>query len=164
MRITTYDGKECEVDCIGCDAYDGRVNLTDSILYEDDYYRIVQDTENPISGFFVVGAKRHFRTLNEMNQEEAKRLLPLIVETRRVVCKVLGIQKTTLIQEDGPENMHFHPWLFPWHPWMDGIEGRETEKIRAVMKYSREHMRTDENVREVNTALEKAKAAFEISF
>jgi diadenosine tetraphosphate (Ap4A) HIT family hydrolase len=164
MKLTTYDGKECEVECIGCDVYDGRVALSHSILYEDDYWRIVQDTENPIIGFFVIGSKRHFRTLNEMNKEESRRLLPLILETRRVMEEVLGIKKVTLIQEDGPETMHFHPWLFPWYPWMDTVEGRETEKIRAIMKYSRETMRTEENIKEINDALDKAKAAFHVSF
>ncbi len=78
--------------------------------------------------------------------------------------EVLGIQKVTLIQEDGSENMHFHPWLFPWHSWMEEIEGRETEKIRTIMKLFRETMRTEENIQNVNLALEKAKAAFRVSF
>lgn len=164
MKLTTYDGKECEVNCIGCEVYDGRIPMSHSILYEDDYWRIVQDTENPIIGFFVIGPKRHFRTLTEMNEEEAKRLLPLILETRRVMLEVLGIKKTTLIQEDSIEVMHFHPWLFPWHPWMDEIDGRETEKIRTIMKVSRDTMRNEENIREVNSALEKAKVAFKVNF
>jgi len=164
MKLTTYDGKECEVECIGCDVYDGRIEMSHSILYEDDFFRIVQDTENPIRGFFVIGSKRHFRTLNEMNTEESRRLLPLILETRRVMQDVLGITKVTLIQEDGPETMHFHPWLFPWYPWMDSMEGRETSKIRELMKYSREHMKTAENIQEINDALLKAQAAFHPSF
>lgn len=164
MKLTTYDGKECETECIGCDVYNGRIDMSHSIIYEDDCWRIVQDTENPIVGFFVIGSKRHFRTLAEMNEDETRRLLPLILETRRVMAEVLGIKKVTLIQEDGPEAMHFHPWLFPWHPWMDEIEGRETEKIRAVMKFSRETMRTQQNIQNVNMALEKAKAAFQVSF
>lgn len=164
MKLTTYDGQNCEVECIGCDVYDGRIPLKHSILYEDNYWRIVQDTENPIIGFFIIGSIRHFRTLNEMNTEETKRLFPLILETRRVMQQVLGIQKVTLIQEDGPESMHFHPWLFPWYPWMDEIEGRETEKIRAIMKFSRETMRTQENIQNINLALEKAKAMFHVSF
>ncbi len=72
MKLITYDGQECEFDCIGCDVYDGRVSLSHSILYEDAYWRIVQDTENPIIGFFVVGSIRHFRTLTEMNEEESR--------------------------------------------------------------------------------------------
>jgi diadenosine tetraphosphate (Ap4A) HIT family hydrolase len=164
MKLTTYDNQICEVTCIGCDAYDRRIPLSHSILYEDDYWRIVQDTENPIIGFFVIGSKRHFRTLGEMTHEESKRLLPLILETRRVMQEVLGIEKVTLIQEDGPESMHFHPWLFPWYSWMDNIEGRETEKIRTIMKFSRENMRTKENINDVNIALEKAKTSFNIDF
>jgi diadenosine tetraphosphate (Ap4A) HIT family hydrolase len=164
MKLTTYDGKECEVNCIGCELYDGRIPMAHSILYEDDYWRVVQDTENPIIGFFVIGSKRHFRTFADMNEEETKRLLPLILETRRVMSEILGINKTTLIQEDASETMHFHPWLFPWHSWMDEIDGRETEKIRSIMKFSRETMRTEENIQEVNTALEKAKSAFKVSF
>ncbi len=164
MKLITYDGQDCEFDCIGCDVYDGRIPMSHSVLYEDDCWRIVQDTENPIIGFFVIGSKRHFRTLNEMKEEETKRLLPLILETRRVMEKVLGIKKVTLIQEDGTEKMHFHPWLFPWYPWMDEIEGRETEKIRAIMKLSRETMRTEKNIEEINVALEKAKVAFNVSF
>ena len=99
-----------------------------------------------------------------MTHEESKRLLPLILETRRVMQEVLGIEKVTLIQEDGPESMHFHPWLFPWYSWMDNIEGRETEKIRTIMKFSRENMRTKENINDVNIALEKAKTSFNIDF
>jgi diadenosine tetraphosphate (Ap4A) HIT family hydrolase len=164
MKLTTYDGKECEVTCIGCDVYDGRVDMSYSVLYEDDFFRIVQDTENPIPGFFVIGSKRHFRTLNEMNTEESRRLLPLIIETRRVMQEVLGVTKVTLIQEDGPDFMHFHPWLFPWYSWMDEIEGNATNKIREIMKYSRENMKTEENISQINDAVVNAKAAFHVVF
>ena len=164
-EITTYDGQKCEIGCVGCDAYGGRVNLDASIIYEDDHFRVMHDTEHPIPGFFVIGSKRHFRTLGEMNEEESKRLMPLILETRRVMEEVLGITKTTLIQEDGPESMHFHPWFFPWYAWMDDIgEGRETNKIRTIMRYARENMRTPENIAASNKAVEKVKAAFRVSF
>lgn len=164
MKLITYDNQECNFECIGCDVYDGRVNLEHSILYEDDYWRVIQDTENPIKGFFVISPKRHFRTFNEMNIEEKKGLLPLILETRRVMEEVLGIKKVTLIQEDGPGNMHFHPWLFPWHSWMDDIEGNETEKIRKIMTFSKEKMRTEENIKEINESVTKAKKYFNVSF
>lgn len=162
MKLVTYDNKECEVECIGCDAYDGCVDLKDSILYEDDYWRVVQDTENPIPGFFVIGSKRHFRTFDDMNTEESKRLIPILLETRRTMREVLSIQKTTLIQEDGSENMHFHPWIFPWYSWMDKIEGNETEKIRNILKYSRENMKSEENIKEVKETLKKAKESFRL--
>jgi len=165
MKLITYEGKECEVDnCIGCDVYDGRIDMSHTIIYEDNNWRVVQDTENPIQGFFVVSPKRHFRTLNEMNTEESKGLLSIIIETRRVMEEVLGIKKITLIQEDGPDTMHFHPWLFPWYSWMDEIEGNATEKIRKIMQYSRENMRSDDNIKEVNEALEKVKRSFKPSF
>lgn len=165
MKLITYEGKECEVDnCIGCDVYDGRIDMSHTILYEDSHWRVVQDTENPIEGFFVISPKRHFRTLNEMNTEESRDLLPIITETRRVMEEVLGINKITLIQEDGPNTMHFHPWLFPWHSWMDEIEGTATEKIRKVMQHSRKNMRNEENISKVNTAFKKAKGAFNVSF
>lgn len=160
MKLTTFDGKECEFKCIGCDVYDGRLDMSHSIFYEDEFFFIGQDTENPIRGFFVVGTKRHFRTLNDMNKEEKERFFPLLAETRKVMAEVLGIEKTTLIQEDGPSNMHFHAWFFPWYPWMDDIDGKETEKIRAVMKYSRKHMRTAENLAEIGRAIKEARMSF----
>lgn len=164
MKLITYDGKECDANCIGCDVYDGRINMAHSIIYEDEYFRIGQDTENPIRGFFVIGAVRHFRTFNELNEEESRRLLPLMVETRRVMKEILNIDKTTLIQEDGPDAMHFHPWFFPWYAWMDEIEGRETGKIRDIMKYSREHMKTNDNLKEINEAIVLARKNFRVSF
>lgn len=164
LKLQTYDGKECEVNCIGCDVYDGRIDMSHSVVYEDDYFRIVQDTENPIVGFFVISPKRHFRTFTEMNFEESRRLMPLIVETRRVMQEILGIHKVTLIQEDGPDAMHFHPWLFPWYAWMDEIQGNATGKIREIMKYSRENMRNPENLLEIADALEKAKREFHVEF
>lgn len=163
-KLLTYDGKECEVNCIGCDMYSGEIDMSYSILYEDEYFHIAQDTENPIPGFFVIGSKRHFRTITEMNSEESRRLMPLIIETRRVMHEVLGITTVTLIQEDGPESMHFHPWLFPWYSWMDEIPGNATGKIREIMKYSRENMRNPENLLEIANALEKAKGEFRVSF
>lgn len=163
-EITTYDGKTLEVSCIGCDAYTEINDINHSILYEDDYFRIVQDTETPISGFFVISSKRHFRSLNEMDSEEFQRLLPLIIETRRVMSEVLGIKTITLIQEDGPESMHFHPWLFPWYSWMDSIDGKGTEKIRDIMRYSQEKMRTEENISKIYNDLEKAKSKFNVNF
>lgn len=55
--LITYDGQECEFECIDCDVYGGRVSLDDSIIYQDEHWQVVQDTENPIIGFFVIGVK-----------------------------------------------------------------------------------------------------------
>jgi len=47
---------------------------------------------------------------------------------------------------------------------MDVIEGKGTEKIRALMKYSRENMMTEENLQKISTDVEKARAAFHALF
>jgi len=73
--LTLYDGRTCTFDnCIGCDVYSGDIDMSESLVYENDLFRIIHDTENPIPGFFVISPKRHIRTLNELTEEELKNL------------------------------------------------------------------------------------------
>lgn len=159
--LTLYDGRTCLINnCIGCDVYNGNIDMTDSLVYENNLFRVIHDTENPIPGFFVISSKRHLRTLNELNSKELENLFNLIVKTRKSMEDVLGIKKVSLIQEDGPEGMHFHFWFFPWHAWMNELDfnGSDTEKIRKIMKYSQENMRTNEDTRKVHDAVETMKS------
>ncbi|MEX1013924.1 MAG: HIT domain-containing protein [Candidatus Paceibacterota bacterium] len=161
--LTLYDGRRCSINnCIGCDVYNGNIDMSDSLVYENDLFRVVHDTENPIPGFFVISSKRHVRTLNELNSKELENLFNLIVRTRKGMEDILGIEKVSLIQEDGPENMHFHLWFFPWYSWMNELEliAFDTEKMRKIMKYSQENMRTDDNIQKVHNAVEAMKSVY----
>ncbi len=161
--LTLYDGRKFSIDsCIGCDIYNGKIDMSKSLIYENDFFRIIQDTENPIPGFFVISSKRHIRTFNELTSEDLYSLFRLITKTRKGMEKILGIKKVSTIQEDGNENMHFHIWFFPWYPWMNelNLNGYDTEKVRSIMKYSQENLRTDENIRKVHSAVNLMKSNY----
>ena len=149
-------------NCIGCDVYNGSIDMSDSLVYENDFFRVIHDTENPIPGFFVISSKRHIRTLNELKPEELQSLFEVMVKTRKGMEDILGLKKVTIIQEDGPENMHFHPWFFPWYPWMDELcfDGSDTEKIRKIMIYSQENLRMDENLKKVHSAVKAMRSVY----
>ena len=164
--IILYDGRTCQIDnCIGCDVYDGRIDVSSSIIDENELFRVIQDTENPIPGLIVISPKRHIRTFYELNKKEQKELCNLIIKTRKGMNEILGISKVTLIQEDGPQNMHFHPWFFPWHQWMNEIpidnSNTDTEKIRKIMEFSRENLRRIENIEKIHNTVKKMRIVYE---
>ncbi len=161
--ITLYNGKTCVIsNCIGCDVYNGEIDMSESIIFENSLFRVIQDTETPIPGFIVISSKRHIRTLNELNSEEQQNLCDLIIRTRKGMKDVLGIDKVSLLQEDGSENSHFHPWFFPWYSWMDSLNiiGSDTEKIRKIMKYSQENLRTTENIQKIHDVIALMRSAY----
>ena len=161
--IILYDGRICPInDCIGCDVYNGNIDMSQSLIFENDLFRVIHDTENPIPGFIVISSKRHVRTLNELTAEELKNLFEIVTKTRKGMESILGVTKVSYIQEDGPESMHFHPWFFPWYSWMSelDLEGSDTEKIRKIMKYSQENLRTEKNLKKVHSAVEAMKSAY----
>ena len=161
--ITLYDNRMCSINnCIGCDVYNGNIDMSKSLIFENDLFRVIHDTENPIPGFIVISSKCHVRTLNELTPEELQNLFEIITKTRKGMEDLLGIKKVSFIQEDGPESMHFHPWFFPWYSWMNelNLDGSDTEKIRKIMKYSQENLRTDENLKKVHHAVEVMRSAY----
>lgn len=102
------------------------------------------------------------RTLNDLNQEELQNLFVLIEKTRRAMKDILGIEKVSFVQEDGPDGMHFHPWFFPWYAWMNelGLEGSDTSKIRKIMEYSRNHLRNEKNLKKIHSDVQSMRSAY----
>ncbi len=163
-NITLYDGRNHNINtCIGCDIYNGSIDMSQSIIYENDFFRIMQDTETPIPGFFVISSKRHIRTLNDLSEKELQNLFPLLLKLRRGMSDLLKIEKVSTIQEDGSKNGHFHLWLFPWHSWMDDLYSNEleTSRIRKIMKYAQNNMRKKENIETIHAAIRTMRKIFD---
>jgi diadenosine tetraphosphate (Ap4A) HIT family hydrolase len=161
QKLTTYDGLEYDVDCIGCAINQRVIKMDHSLVYEDEHFIIAQDTENPITGFFVIGSRRHFKGFNEMNNEEKQKFYKLFLEMRRILGETFGVENVTVIQEDGSEGAHFHLWFFPWLSWMADM-GESLGDIRKIMEFSRTNMRSTENLKEIKESIAKAREAFSL--
>ena len=49
---------------------------------------------------------------------------------------------------------HFHTWLVPRYEWMYEF-GRSVESVRPVLLHARNHMNSEENMREVIAAIKE---------
>lgn len=147
-KVTSADGKEVKVDCIGCAINNGKINTIGGLIDDTKHFGIEQDYEIPIPGFFIIGSKRHFRSFEEMTKEESIDLINFIIRIRKAM-KSIGIKEITVVQEEKSENSHFHIWLFPWWPWMEEKVGKGLNSIRIIMEYARKNMKEEENLNEV---------------
>jgi hypothetical protein len=70
------------------------------------------------------------------------------------------INEVTVIQEE--RSGHFHIWLLPRYNWMTDKFGNSLNSIREMMNYSKENLKTKDNIEEVLFVVSKLKDAFKI--
>jgi diadenosine tetraphosphate (Ap4A) HIT family hydrolase len=158
-RIIDISGKEQEVGCIGCAIQNGEVKTFVERIGETKSFVLEQDFEYPIEGFLILASKRHINSILDFNKEEEKEFFDFLKKSRKLMKDVLGIEKVTIIQEEGNIGSHFHVWLFPWHNWMKK-HGSKLQDIKNIMEYAKENFSDKKNLEKIRKIGEKLKLRF----
>ena len=100
MKYTDITGKTWETDCIGCGIGDTSVIPPGGIISANDSCYLHQDPEVPLSGFLVIGAKRHTQSIADFSEQECRDYATLLRRGRRLLGLVPEIISVTVVQEE----------------------------------------------------------------
>ena len=129
-----------------------KIMSSDELLVkESKYFRIEQDNEVPIPGFFVIVAKRKVRSVVEFDEKESRDFMDILIKLRKGLANVLAIKDVYLFQNEDTKH-NFHLWVFPRYEWMDKI-GRKIESVRPIMNYAKENLFNEEGLNKVRAAI-----------
>ena len=158
MRTETdFMGNEMTFDCMGCDITSGKLAIPGGIIYQGTSAILAADPEVPIPGFLVINARRHVRSLSELDDAERHEVIGIAVAAEKAL-KSLGVSEVTLVQEE--RSSHLHIWIFPNYDWMTQQFGKGVSHLRDIMQYAEEH--ADGATRqEVLSVIEKVRTYFE---
>jgi len=145
-------GREIGLNCIGCSIADGSYVPPGGIIRETENFMLHQDPEIPIKGFLIIPSKRCMKSISEMSESEATELVMLCRDARRALLSFEDIIRCDIIQE---ERGHFHLWIFPVYKWMTDMFGDSLDHVRPIMRYAKENMKTEENIREILGCVER---------
>lgn len=130
--------------------------LFDEVILETEHFRVEQDWEVPITGFFIVVTKRKVRSITDFSEQEAHEYVDVMRRVRKAQRDVLGIEDVYFFQnEDSPHP--FHLWMLPRHEWMEDF-GRNIESVRPIMRHAKAEMATDEQIGNVTEAARRVRA------
>lgn len=130
----------------------------DETILETEYFKVGQDWEVPIVGFFILSTKRHIRSVGEFTDDEATEFGQVITKVRKAMSDVLSIDDVYLFQNEDTEH-GFHLWMFPRHEWMEQF-GRKVQSVRPIMEYAQKIEATDALMTEVRNACSKMRDYF----
>ena len=91
----------------------GNAPFWDNII-RTDCWDIVHNYNTTLPGWLVLVTRRHIAALDELSDEEASELGPLIQQTSAALKSVVGCQKTYAIQfAEAAEHPHVHFHIVP---------------------------------------------------
>lgn len=141
-----------EENCIFCKIANG--GIPSETIYEDDAFRVILDLGPASKGHALILPKEHYRDLCGLDEETAKRVLPLAAKIGNAMQQSLGCAGFNVVQNNGKEAgqtvFHFHVHLIPRYEggpvmvsWMPGEASPEEltqtgAAIRSALK-SEEH-------------------------
>ena len=146
-KIVLVDGRSVEVDCLSCALTSGLIAPTGGVIYESSQFHIHQDVAYLIRGLAIIASKRHFYCMDELTEEEQLEFMSLIHKVRREQRERLGIDKVYYFYNEDTTH-HFHLWMVPRYDWMKSF-GHSVESLRPVLLHARNHMNTEENMKQV---------------
>ena len=135
MKFIDLLGNEIEFECLGCDVARHKLIPPGGYVYEDDFINVSADPEIPITGFMVLGIKKHVRTMNELSKEERYRIIDILNLTIENIKECEIANKVLVIQEE--RSRHFHIWIVPIHEWMKEY-GEIFKNIDKIIEHSKE--------------------------
>ena len=135
MKFIDLLGNEIEFECLGCDVARHKLIPPGGYVYEDDFINVSADPEIPITGFMVLGIKKHVRTMNELSKEERYRIIDILNLTIENIKECEIANKVLVIQEE--RSRHFHIWIVPIHEWMKEY-GESVKNIDKIIEHSKE--------------------------
>ena len=155
MIINDILGNNHEMDCIGCAIADGSFVPIGGLIKETENFVLVHDPEVPIKGFLVINSKRYIKSITQLTKQQAAELFELCYKARTALLTFDDIIECTLIQEE--RSGHFHFWILPRYAWMDGLFKNSLSTIREMMRYAAENYKTDNNINEIKSCIDKLK-------
>lgn len=160
MIIKDFLNNEWTCKCIGCSIGSGEIMPPGGIIAETKNFVLHQDPEVPIKGFLIIASKEHIKSIAQLTQEEAAELFDLVYRARLAMNNIVDITEITIIQEE--RSGHFHLWLLPRYEWMKDKFENSLSSIREIMSYSKENLKSKDNLEEVLFVVDKLKDAFKI--
>ena len=155
MIFTDILNREWECQCIGCAIASGEVETPGGNIAETKNFRLDQDPEIPIKGFLIIASKSHMKSISQLNCEESQELFALVYRARIALKSIADIKEVTIIQEE--RSGHFHLWLLPRYEWMDEKFANSLSTIREIMTYSKNNLKSQENIENILTVVKKIK-------
>jgi diadenosine tetraphosphate (Ap4A) HIT family hydrolase len=155
MIIKDFMNNEWSGKCIGCLIGNGEIIPPGGIITETKNFVLHQDPEVPIKGFLIIDSKKHIKSISQLTLEESAELFHLVYRARLAMKDIRDINEVTIIQEERSE--HFHLWLLPRYEWMTDRFGNSLSSIREMMAYSKENLKTKDNIEEVLLVVSKLK-------
>ena len=135
--------------------------MKDKILFPNeniittDLFKVNQDWEVPIPGFFIIAPLRKLKSIDEFTDEEANEFINLIRKVRKGMRDILKIEEVYFFQNEDSKH-GFHLWIFPRHKWMEKF-GEKIESVKPIMNYAKENMLNDDVFKEVRENVKKMK-------
>ena len=131
-------------DCIFCKLANG--DIPTNVVYEDSDFTVIMDASPATKGHSLILPKKHFANLFELDEETAKKVLPLAKKVATHMTEKLGCDGFNLVQNNGETAgqtvFHFHMHLIPrykddnqvigWNPQDADVE--EQKKILDTIK------------------------------
>jgi len=158
-KITDIKGRSKIISCIACALEKGEVENT-GLIAETENFTAEQDYEIPIPGFFILRSKKHIQSIDEFTEQEQSEFIKFLCRLRLCMRKSINIEHIYIIQEEDTNNSHFHVWLFPRYNWMEEKFGKKIESVKPIMEYARENLKTKDNLKVVDTTVQKIKNCF----
>jgi diadenosine tetraphosphate (Ap4A) HIT family hydrolase len=140
-------------NCLGCQIAKKTIACPGGTIFETDNFVLNQDFDIPIESFFIIGSKKHIKSLIDLSEEELNELIILINKVRKNMKQLFEIEITYIFQDENAP--HFHIWIFPQLNWMNMI-GKGIQHIPSIIEYSKKYPAKKEGIiRRVNLLKEK---------
>ena len=156
MKVTDILNNHFEVECIGCAMADKSLSSVGGIIKETENFIVQQDLEVPIKGFLIIASKQHIKSIAELPKSQALEFFGLCHDARTALLSFGDIIECTLIQEE--RSRHFHFWILPRYKWMNDLFENSLSSIRPIMKYAKENLKTEQNIRDIKLCVERLKS------
>lgn len=150
-EITLSNGKTVKVECLSCALTSGLIEPDGGVVIETAHFHAHQDVAYPIKGLIILASKRHIKCFDELTEAEKLDYINLLTKIRKAQREVLSIEYVYYFYNEDTTH-HFHTWMVPRYEWMYQF-GRSVESVRLVLLHARNHMNSEENIKEVMYAI-----------
>lgn len=131
-------------DCIFCKIANGEI--PSATIYEDEDFRVILDLMPGSKGHALILPKSHAMDLYELEDELAKKVLPLAKKVMVKMTEILGCDGYNVVQNNGASAgqsvFHYHMHLIPRYEgadigisWTSGtLDDRTKDEILSQME------------------------------
>ncbi|MDP9410762.1 MAG: diadenosine tetraphosphate hydrolase [Actinomycetota bacterium] len=152
-EVTLADGRRVAVECLSCALVGRLIEPAGGIVYGSPHFHAHQDVAYPVPGLVIVAARRHYKALDEMTEEESLDFIHTVRLLRTAQRGALGVEAVYYFYNEDTTH-HFHVWMVPRYEWMYEF-GRSVESLRPALLHARERMSDPESAERVRRAAER---------